>query len=138
MVEYRVHDKKVVYPELSYKIVGILFQVYNVLGHGHKEKTYEDAVAVGLEKESISFERQLYVPTLFEGKRVGHHYIDFLIDDRIVLELKRGERFLPQDIEQTYQYLQICDLRLGILARFTSRGVVSKRILNVYDRRDDS
>lgn len=62
-----------VYPELCYKVVGILFSVHNELGHGHAEKVYQRAVAVSLRKMGLSFVEQLHVPTLYQGEKVGTH-----------------------------------------------------------------
>jgi len=58
--------------------------------------------------------------------------MDFIIEDKIVLEIKKGERFLKQNIDQLYRYLKAGDLQLGILANFTSRGLQFKRIVNLH------
>ena len=123
-------DNKVIYPELSYTITGVLFYVQNTLGVGHKEKYYEEAVAQELAKRGVLFTRQFYVPVIYEGKNIGKYYFDFLVDNKIVVELKVGNHFSPQSIEQTYRYLRVSDLRLGILARFSHDGVKIKRVLN--------
>ena len=64
-------EDKVLYRELSYKIVGALFDVYNEVGYGHREKHYENAVAVSLEKRGLHFDRQLHSKVLYEGKTIG-------------------------------------------------------------------
>jgi GxxExxY protein len=124
-------DHRYIYSELSYKIIGALFEVYNTLGHGHPEKTYQRAVAVALKKAGLKFVEQLYVPVVFGGKVVGKNYFDFLIEDKIVLEIKRGDYFVKAHIEQVYQYLISKNLKLGILAYFAPRTVHIKRVVNL-------
>ena len=122
---------ELIYSEISYKIIGVLFEVYNQLGHGHPESTYQKAVAVGLKKSNFTFSEQLYVPVSFKGEKVGKNFLDFLIDGKIVLEIKRGDYFVKSHIDQVYQYLVSKDLKLGILAYFAPRTVHLKRIVNI-------
>ena len=119
------------YPELSYQIVGILFEVFNELGYQYQEKYYQRAISRSLKQLNIPFSEQIGVPILFKGQRIGRYVFDFLIDGKIVLEIKRGDRFTPQDIKQTVAYLKRSGLKLGILARFSSKGLKFKRIINL-------
>ena len=124
-------SSKVIYPDLSYKIVGVLFDVLNECGPGHKEKYYQNAIALALKERGINFKREVYTPVNYRGTRVGSYYFDFLIENKIILEIKVGERFLQSNIKQILTYLKIADLRLGILANFTGLDVQFKRLLNV-------
>ncbi|MBU4299040.1 GxxExxY protein [Patescibacteria group bacterium] len=126
-----VKRKDLIYPELSYIIVGILFEVYNNLGPGYKEKYYQKAVAVALRDAKMFFKEQDYSPLIYKGRLVGNYFFDFLIDDKIILEIKSGEKFLKQNIAQTYSYLKLKNLKLGILANFTKEGLKFKRIVNL-------
>ncbi len=119
---------ELMYPELSFRLVGILFEVYNELGPGHKEKFYENAVAVALDKAGIRYTRQLYSPLTFSGTKVGSYFFDFLIEDSIVLELKQGERFSKRNLDQVLTYLKTHNLKFGI---FAQRDLKFKRVLNV-------
>ncbi len=121
-----------IFPELSYKINGVLFEVFKELGGGHQERYYQKAVAIGLTQKGIKFSEQHFVPLEFKGEKVGSYFLDFLIEDCIVLELKRG-KFIPANIiHQTKQYLLALKIKLGLIACFTNSGVVVKRILNLY------
>lgn len=57
--------------------------------------------------------------------------LDFAIDDKIVLEIKKGDRFIKSNIDQLFSYLKIIGLQLGILANFTSRGLQFRRVINI-------
>ena len=75
---------------------------------------------------------QVYSPILFKNNNIGQCYYDFLIDGKIVLEIKSGEKFLKQNINQIYSYLKVKNLKLGLLANFTKEGLKFRRILNLY------
>ena len=124
-------DDKVIYPELSYKIIGILFNVWNSVGYGHKESFYQKAVRKTLKDESIPFEEQVKVKVKYREEEIGIYQLDFLIEGKIVLEIKKREFFSKKDIEQLYAYLKATKLKLGIIAHFTKSGVKFKRILNI-------
>lgn len=126
-----VKRKDLIYPELSYKIVGILYEVYNELGGGYREKYYQKALSLTLNKSDLVFKEQVYSPLLFKGSIIGKQYLDFLIENKVVLEIKAGEIFNRNNIEQVYSYLVANKLKLGILANFTKTGLRFKRILNI-------
>ncbi|MFQ6049745.1 MAG: GxxExxY protein [Candidatus Paceibacterales bacterium] len=119
------------FPELTYQIIGILFSVWNNLSYGHKERFYQRAIAQSLREYNFPFKEQVEVKVNFKGKEVDVCYLDFLIDNKIVLEIKKREYFSTKDIEQLYAYLKATGLKLGILAHFTRTGVKFKRIVNL-------
>ncbi len=121
---------ELIYKELSYKIVGALFNVFNQLQYGHNERMYQQAFAQELLENQIPFRRELYCPILFNGKKIGRYYLDFLIDNKIVVELKVANDFYQKDINQIISYLQAKNLHLGILFLFKKEGVKYRRILN--------
>jgi len=120
-----------IHPDLGYKIVGVLLNVYGQLGYGLYEKTYQKAVALGLKKIGFKYIEQLYAPIIFEGVVVGRNYFDFLVEGLVVVELKRGDKFTKAHIDQVYNYLVAKNLELGILAYFGPNGLHYKRILNI-------
>lgn len=133
-MEPKLIRKDLIYPELSYEIIGILFDVFKELGPGHKEKYYQNAIYNTLIKKGYHVQRELYIPLLYQGEKVDSYYLDFLINEKIVLEIKKGDYFKKNSIDQILQYLKTTNLSLGILAQFTSSGVRTKRILNIYPK----
>ena len=130
-IKNKIKREDLVYPELSYQIIGILFNVHNSLGHGFAEKIYQKAVATNFRNSGLKFQEQVYAPLVYQEERVGFHYFDFLVENKIVVEIKKGNRFLKSDIEQVYQYLLNMNLKLGILAYFAPNKLHSKRIINL-------
>jgi len=125
--------KDILYPQLSYQIIGVLFEVYNKFGPGLQEKYYQKEIAAIFKILKIPFKEQVvYKIALSDGTSV-RCFFDFVIDNKIALEIKKGDRFLKNNIDQLFSYLKISKLKLGILANFTSRGLQFKRIINLKD-----
>lgn len=122
---------ELVYPELSFKIIGILFDIHNEIGGGHKEKYIQKAIENALKKEKIPFQKELRCPLIYDDKEIGKYFLDFLIDNKIVLEIKVGERFKKEYFNQVFSYLKAKKLKLGILVNFTREKVRFRRILNI-------
>lgn len=122
---------QLIYPELSYKIVGILFDIYNELGGDYQEKYYQRAIIKRFQKEGINFVEQICVPLKFDCEKIGQYFLDFLIEGKIILEIKVSPRFYLRDIKQVLGYLKATNLKLGILTSFTRNGLIFKRVLNI-------
>ena len=120
-----------VHKELSYKLIGILYKVHSELGGGYQEKYYQRAVATELKNSGLSFKEQVHMPLKYKGEKIGSFYLDFLVEDKIVLELKKDKSVSRRTIEQIVAYLKAFNLSLGIVANFTDKGVRFKRILNL-------
>lgn len=125
-------NTKLIYPELSYQITGVLFEVYNQLKYGHREKIYQKAVAEVFKEKNIQYEKEVYYPVKIHDKIISRYYFDFLVDKKIVLELKVAEDFYQKDINQLLSYIKFQNYQLGILAIFSKEGIKYKRILNLY------
>ncbi len=120
-----------IFPELSYQIIGIIFDVYNKLGYGHKESVYQKAIAISLKDCGLSFWEQVYTPVVFNKAIIGRNYLDFLVENKIVLEIKKGNYFSKSHIDQLYRYLAVNNLKLGLLIYFSPDKMRFKRIVNI-------
>ena len=126
-----VRRKDLIYPELSYKLIGYAYEVFNELGPGHSEKTYQKAYALLLKKDKISFEEQVYYPVKFKNKVISKGFLDFTINNKIVIELKKDVQFSKTYIDQVLDYLKRSELKLALLITFKKDGVKFKRIINI-------
>jgi GxxExxY protein len=120
-----------VYPELSFKIVGCAFEVYNELGYGHAEKYYQKALPIALKNKNILFKEQAFFPLKFQGETIGKGFCDFVVEDKIIVELKKDTRFSKSNIDQVNQYLKSSRMKLAILINYTSSGAIFKRLVNI-------
>ena len=123
-------NNKLIYPELSYEIVGILFKIHNELGNKYQEKYYQRALAIELENQKIKFKKELPVNLMYENKKIGMYYLDFLIENKIVLEIKAIDKFRVTDFKQISGYLKCKNIKLGILVNFRPKKLTYKRIIN--------
>jgi len=126
-----VRKDSVVYPRLSYAIVGTLFDVYNEIGYGYHEKYYQRAAAHCFFQKGLKFTEQVYCPLKFRGEVVGRFFFDFLIEDKVILEIKKDGRFSKRFVDQVNHYLRVSGLQLALLVNFSRDGVHVKRFVNL-------
>jgi len=125
------NDKnKIIYPELSYKIVGILFTVHTKLGSRYQEKYYQRAIESELKSNKIRYSKELAVNLMYGKEKIGKYFFDFLIEDKMILEIKAVPCFKISDYKQVSAYLKSKNIKLGILANFRTEKLTYKRILN--------
>lgn len=118
------------YKDLSYKIVGCFYKVYNTLGPGHKEDIYQKALGIEFENQKIEYISKKRLPINYEEKKVGIYEPDFIIEDKILVEIK-SVITMPKVFEkQLYYYLKGSEYRLGYMINFGSNKIdIRRRIL---------
>lgn len=121
---------KIIYPDLSYKINGILFAAHNQLGRFRNEKQYSDCVESHLKRLRINYEREKVLPPSFDEELKGRNKIDFLIENKIILEIKAKRALTRDDYYQTKRYLVALNKKLAILVNFHRRYIMPQRVLN--------
>lgn len=122
-------DKKLIFADLTYELRGCIFNVYNGLGYGHKEKVYQVALAKELTEKSVPFKREVNLKVKYKGESVGNYKPDFLIDEKIIVETKAVE-FMPITYEnQLINYLKSTKIQLGLLVNFGSPKLEIKRLI---------
>ncbi len=119
-----VHNKdKVIFPELSYKLTGVCFKVQDELGRFAREKQYCERLEAKFIDLGITFVRE------FTVKGTGNR-VDFIVEDKILLEIKAQPFVSKTDYAQTQRYLQVLRLKLGLLINFQSKYLKPQRIIN--------
>jgi len=107
-------EGNVIYPDLSYKLTGILFAVHNEMGCYAREKQYGDSLEKKLNENAINYKRELPISN-------SGNIIDFIIDNKIILEIKAKRILTKDDYNQTQRYLQETQLKLGMLVNFRNK-----------------
>jgi GxxExxY protein len=127
-----MEDGKVIYKDLSYAIVGTAYKTFKVTGYGMPEKYCQGVFAEELNKIGLKFEREKHVTLNYEGKPICRYFLDFMVEDAIVVELKVRPKIGYVHIDQVMGYLKAINKKLAILIYFTNEGVKYRRILNSY------
>lgn len=123
-------SEKVLYPELSYEIVGCLFEVHNELGRFAKEKQYSDLLSKIFNQRGVKFEKEKRAP--FELVDRFTNQVDFDINDQIILELKAKIAITKDDYNQLSRYLDASNRKLGILVNFRNKYLKPIRVIRSY------
>ncbi|MDR7371268.1 GxxExxY protein [Flavobacterium aquidurense] len=121
---------KILYQLESYQIMGILFDVHRNLGGGFSEIVYKDALEYEFKKADIPFEREKEYLVNYKDIILDHKfYADFVLFDKIILEIKSSDYLHPKHISQCLNYLKVSKTHLAILANFNSASLEHKRII---------
>ena len=106
---------------ITERIIGCAIEVHRVLRCGLFEATYRSALAIEFEAAGLSFVREVTVPAMYKGHLLGSYRIDFIVEDRVIVEVKSVERMSPVFETQVITYLGVTKKRLGLLINFNSR-----------------
>ncbi len=119
---------KILYKELSYKIIGLAMQVHEELGHGFLEKVYENAMMVMFRCEGVRAVQQAPIVVRFFEEVIGDYFADILVEEKIILELKSVEKIINAHKAQTLNYLKATGFHLAIILNFGKEKLEYERI----------
>jgi GxxExxY protein len=123
-------DEKFLYGDLTGALIHIANKIFNDIGYGYREKIYQKAFEKELSKNCIQYRREAYSKILYDGEVLGRFYLDFLIENKIAVELKVRREVYESDWVQLLNYLKSEDLKVGLLIVISKHGVVVKRLVN--------
>ena len=121
-------NKKILYKELSYKVIGLAMEVHRRLGYGFLEKVYENSLMVLLNRDGIPAIQQAPINVRFDGEIVGNYIADILVDDKIILELKCVEAIANIHRAQVLNYLKATEKKLAIILNFAKEKLEYERL----------
>jgi GxxExxY protein len=107
--------------DLTEKIIGIFYDVYNELGQEFLESTYGQAMAVALNESTLTTAREVPVPVWFRGKKVGQYYADLIVEGVVLLEVKATRTLDSAHEAQLLHYLRATEVEVGLLLNFGLR-----------------
>ena len=106
------------YKELTEKIIGTFYKVYNNLGYGFLEKVYENAMMLDFRKENIPAVSQYAIKVFYKDEIVGEYFADILVDDKVIVEIKAARILALEHEAQLLNYLKATDFEIGLLLNF--------------------
>ena len=107
--------------ELTEKIIGVFYSVYNELGYGFLESVYEESLLIALREAGLTTERQVPIPVWFRGREVGRFKGDILVEGKVLLELKSTRILEAAHESQLLHYLKSTEIEVGLLLNRGSR-----------------
>jgi len=120
-----------IYKDENYTIVGILFEVHKNLGKGFSEIVYKDAIEYEFQQQNIPYQREKEFSVKYKDTTLKHKfYADFVVYDKIILEIKTVDCFNNSHYNQCLNYLKISKNKLAILANFNLISLEYKRIID--------
>ena len=124
-----LNKTSIIYPELSFEIMGAIFEVHKELGPGFLESIYEKALIDEFSRRGLKVETQKVIDITYKNKKLGAHRLDMVVEDKIVIEIKTVERFAINHRAQLTSYLKASGYKLGILVNFSRSKVEYYRVL---------
>ena len=117
------------YKEITKKIIGEAIGVHKKLGPGFPEKVYQRALALVLKKTELKFiqEKKFYIK--FMGKNIGYEFVDFLIENAVVVEIKAISEITNIQIAQVVSYLKGTNKNVGLILNFAKSKLEIKRVI---------
>jgi len=116
--------------KLTSKIIECAITVHKKLGPGFLESIYQAAMLLELVKQGLKVESQKEIKVFYDGKEIGLHRIDLVVEGQVIVELKTVKEFDDSHIAQLLSYLKAADLRVGLLLNFAKAVLKIKRVIN--------
>ena len=123
-------DDRYKYSEETSKIIGCAIEVHNQLGNGFQEVIYQCALEIEFFNSFIPFKREFQMLVMYKGEQIGERRVDFLVFERISVELKALINLEPVHFAQAMNYLDVYNLEIGLLLNFGASSLEVKRLLN--------
>ena len=118
--------------EITAKIIGCALKVHSTLGNGFQEVIYQRCLAIKMEIQGLKFSRELEMPIYYESINVGARRVDFLVEDKVIVELKAISKLEDIQFAQALNYLEAYKLETGLLINFGSKSLEFRRVSNEY------
>jgi len=115
---------------LTYTIIGCAIKVHNTLGPGFQKFIYQKCLAIELEKAGVAFARELACKIYYDGIEVGTRRADFIVENRVVVEIKALAHLEDVHIAQAKNYVVAYDFPVGLLINFGGKSLEKKRLFN--------
>ena len=116
--------------QLTYRVIGLAYEVHNELGSDLPEHIYRDAMSLAAGKANLQCLAEHEIPVIFNGEQLGERYVDLLVDQELVVELKAVKKLCPKHFEQLGTNVRAAKVRRGLLLNFGAPRVQVQRYIN--------
>ncbi|HUC82239.1 MAG TPA: GxxExxY protein [Flavisolibacter sp.] len=118
------------YSDITQKIIGCAMLVHRKMKAGYSELIYSRCLAIEFDKINLSYKRELELPIYYDETIVGKRRVDFMVDDKIVVELKAISELTDKELNQALNYLENHRKEVGLLLNFGAKSLQFKRVIN--------
>lgn len=116
--------------EITAKIIGCAMKVHQRMRNGYQEIIYQRCLCIEFDREGIKYQQEMEMPIFYDGIHVGKRRVDFLIEEKVVLEIKAVSELTDSYLAQALNYLEALNLETGLLLNFGAKSLEIKRIVN--------
>lgn len=116
--------------EITYKIIGAAMKVHNTLGNGFQEVIYQRCLAIELERAGLGFGREVDQTIFYESIEVGTRRADFIVEDKVIVELKAVINLEDVHLAQAKNYVVAYDFEVGLLINFGATSLQYKKVFH--------
>lgn len=123
-------DKAPKHGDLTRKIIGVFYGVYNELGYGFLEKVYENALTIRMRKAGLRAVQQQPIKVLFDGEVVGEYFADIVVNNAVIVELKAAAQLTGEHHAQLLNYLKATPYEVGLLLNFGPKPQIVRKVFD--------
>ncbi len=116
--------------DITEQVIKAFYKVYNVLGFGFLEKVYENALCIELKKVGFDIEKQRPISVYYDGEQVGKYFVDIVVNDVLILELKAAKNLCKEHEYQLINYLRATEMEVGLLLNFGESPQVKRKVFS--------
>jgi len=118
------------YSDITRKIIGAAMKVHSTLGNGFQEVIYQRALAIEMAEQGLTFQRELEMQIYYRAQKIGTRRVDFLVEDKVMVELKAVTVLDDVHLAQVINYLEAYALEIGLLINFGAKSLEFRRVIN--------
>jgi GxxExxY protein len=123
-------NDKYKYSEETSRIIACALEVHKILGNGFQEVIYQRALTIEMQLQAIDHTREKEMEIYYKGEKIGTRRVDFLVDDKISVEIKAVIQLEDVHLAQAINYLEAYNLEVGLLINFGAKSLEFKRVMN--------
>lgn len=125
-----MNEKDYKYSDITRKIIGAAMKVHSTLGNGFQEVIYQRALDIEFPKWELTAQRELEIPIFYDGFEIGTRRVDFLVEQKVMVEIKALTALEDVHLAQAINYLEAYNLEIGLLLNFGAKSLQYRRVIN--------
>ncbi len=123
-------DEEFKHADITYRVIGAAMKVHSTLGNGFQEVIYQRALALEMRKQRLAYQRELEMSIYYAGEMIGTRRVDFLVEEKVMVELKAVSALDNAHLVQALNYLEAYGLEVGLLLNFGAKSLEVQRLAN--------